>query len=103
VVLDHEAGPRGFALLRRFGRGHLIGPVVAPDAESAKVLIAHLVGQNAGRFTRIDIDQASGLSEWLEEIGLPAVDAPTTMQRGQQVVTSPEGPRLFAVATQALC
>ena len=31
-------------MLRRFGRGHAIGPVVAPDADGAKALIAHLVG-----------------------------------------------------------
>ena len=44
VVLDHDNAPRGFAMLRRFGRGHAIGPVVAPDAEGAKALIAHLPG-----------------------------------------------------------
>ena len=103
VVLDHESEPRGFAMLRRFGRGHVIGPVVAPDAESAKVLIAHLVGQNAGRFTRIDVDHASGLSEWLEGIGLPVVDAPTTMLRGAPLATAAQGPTLFAITTQALC
>jgi len=103
VVLDHESEPRGFAMLRRFGRGHTIGPVVAPDAEGAKVLIAHLAGQNAGRFTRIDVDFASGLSPWLEGIGLPEVDAPTTMLRGAPLPTALSGPTLFAVATQALC
>ncbi len=103
VLVDHDSTPRGFAMLRRFGRGHIIGPVVAPDAESAKVLIAHLAGQNAGRFTRIDIDFASGLSEWLEGIGLPSVEAPTTMLRGAPLVSAPNGPLLFAIVTQALC
>ena len=36
VVLDHDGHARGFAMLRRFGRGHAIGPVVAPDAEGAQ-------------------------------------------------------------------
>ena len=54
VVLDHDGSAAcGFALLRRFGRGHVIGPVVAHDADGAKALIAHLSGLNAGRFTRI--------------------------------------------------
>lgn len=101
VVLDHDGSARGFAMLRRFGRGHVIGPVVAPDAEGAKALIAHLSGLNAGRFTRIDIDFASGLAEWLESIGLLRVDAPTTMWRGAPLVTDP-AMRLFAIATQAL-
>lgn len=103
VVLDHDGTQQGFAILRRFGRGHVIGPVVAPDADSAKALIAHLAGTNAGRFTRIDIDFDSGLAEWLESIGLLRVDAPTTMVRGAPL-QHPEGaPRLFAIVSQALC
>lgn len=103
VVLDHDGTQKGFAILRRFGRGHVIGPVVAPDAESAKALIAHLAGTNAGRFTRIDIDFESGLTEWLESLGLLRVDAATTMVRGAPL-QHPEGaPRLFAIVSQAIC
>lgn len=102
VVLDQESTPRGFAMLRRFGRGHVIGPVVAADAEGAKALIAHLAGQNAGHFTRIDIDVASGLGDWLEALGLPSVDTPTTMVRGAALAAAEGGPRLFAITTQAL-
>ncbi|MRT00266.1 GNAT family N-acetyltransferase [Ralstonia pickettii] len=102
VVLDDDGEARGFAMLRRFGRGHSIGPVVAPDAESAKALIAHLAGINAGHFTRIDIDFDSGLAEWLESIGLLRVDAPTTMVRGAPLTTPPGGPTLFAIVTQAM-
>ena len=102
VVLDHEGEPKGFAMLRRFGRGHAIGPVIAPDAEGAKALIAHLASLNAGHFTRIDIDFASGLAEWLESIGLLRVDAPTTMVRGGSLAPAPGAPALFAIVTQAL-
>jgi ribosomal protein S18 acetylase RimI-like enzyme len=100
VVLDDDGSPRGFATLRRFGRGHAIGPVVAPDAEGAKALIAHLAGLNAGRFTRIDIDFESGLDKWLETLGLLRVDAPTTMLRGVPLPVLPP-PRLYAIVTQA--
>ncbi len=102
VVLDQDNTARGFAMLRRFGRGHVIGPVVAPDADGAKALIAHLVSTNAGNFTRIDIDQASGLMDWLASIGLPSVDAPTTMVRGALPEPRPGQARLFAPVTQAL-
>jgi len=102
VVLDHDVEPRGFAMLRRFGRGHVIGPVVAPDAEGAKALIAHLVGVNAGRFTRIDIDPQSGLAEWLESLGLARVDQPTTMVRGALREPAAGESRLFAIVTQAI-
>lgn len=101
VVLDHEGQARGFAMLRRFGRGHVIGPVVAPGADGAKALIAHLAGLSAGRFVRIDIDFDSGLAEWLESLGLLRVDAPTTMVRGTPLAASPSA-RLFAITTQAL-
>ena len=102
MALDDDGHARGFAMLRRFGRGHAIGPVVAPDVEGAKALIAHLVGANAGRFTRIDIDFASGLAEWIEDLGLLRVDAPTAMLRGPALVSPPGGPKLFAIVTQAL-
>jgi hypothetical protein len=90
-------------MLRRFGRGHSIGPVVAPDPESAKALIAHLAGMNAGRFTRVDIDFDSGLTEWLESIGLLRVDAPTTMVRGTTLEPPKDAPHLYAIVTQAVC
>jgi predicted N-acetyltransferase YhbS len=104
VVLDQEGAARGFGLLRRFGRGHSIGPVVAPDDNGARALIAHLAGVNAGRFTRIDIDAASGLAEWVESLGLARVDAPVTMQRGGTAGNDapPGAPRLYAIVTQAI-
>ena len=101
VVLTEDDTPRGFGMLRRFGRGHAIGPVVAPDATGAQAVIAHLSGLNAGRFTRIDIDFDSGLGEWLESLGLLRVDAPTTMLRGPSLAPAP-ATRLFAIVTQAL-
>ncbi|HSW04666.1 GNAT family N-acetyltransferase [Aquabacterium sp.] len=102
VVLDQGGTARGFGLLRRFGRGHVIGPVIAPDATGAQALIAHLSGLNAGRFTRIDIDAGSGLGDWVTSLGLARVDAPVTMQRGDAPAPVPGAPRLFAVTTQAL-
>jgi predicted N-acetyltransferase YhbS len=104
VVLDDGGAARGFGLLRRFGRGYAIGPVVAPDLDGARALIAHLTGLNAGRFTRIDIDAASGLAEWVESLGLARVDAPVTMQRGRTAAddAGPGAPKLSAIVTQAI-
>lgn len=103
VVLDQDGTQKGFAMLRRFGRGHTIGPVIAPDAQGAKALIAHLAGMNAGNFTRVDIDFDSGLTEWLESIGLLRVDAATTMLRGTSLAQHEGASRLFAIVTQAIC
>ncbi len=102
VVLEQDAEPCGFALLRRFGRGYSLGPVVAPDLEGAKALIAHLVGLNAGHFTRIDIDASGGLTDWLDGLGLPCVDAPVTMVRGPALRIPASAPQGFALVTQAV-
>jgi GNAT superfamily N-acetyltransferase len=41
VVLARGGEAIGFSIVRRFGRGHAIGPVVAPDLASAQALIGH--------------------------------------------------------------
>jgi predicted N-acetyltransferase YhbS len=101
IVLDDGGQARGFALLRSFGRGQLIGPVVAGDETEAKALIAHLLGLNAGRFTRIDVDADTDLGVWLEGLGLACVDSAAIMVRGA-APTSTGKLRWFATATQAL-
>ena len=101
VVLSRDLEPVGFALLRRFGRGRAIAPIVAPDLAGAKVLITHWLGARAGRFCRIDAVEGLGLSRWLEQVGLPCVGTVTTMVKG----TAPcpqKGPKVFAIAAQAL-
>jgi hypothetical protein len=82
VVLARDGEAVGFSVLRRFGRGHAIGPVVAPDLASAKALIGYWCSRQAGRFLRVDVDAASGLPEWLESVGLERVGMATTMVRG---------------------
>jgi len=101
VVLTREHRPVGFAMFRRFGRGWLIGPVVAPDPGGAKALISHWLGANQNAFCRIDITEASGLSGWLEELGLPKVGTVITMVLGTAPVTDPEA-HAYGLATQAL-
>ncbi|NBC36443.1 GNAT family N-acetyltransferase [Novosphingobium sp. FSY-8] len=101
VVLTRDHLPVGFAMLRRFGRGWSIAPVVAPDSGGAKVLVLHWLGQNKGSFTRIDVTEAGGLSPWLEGLGLPRVDTVVQMARG--AVTPPaDGISVYALSAQAL-
>lgn len=82
VVLDRGGKAVGFALLRRFGRGHVIGPVVAPDAAGAKALIGYFLGSRPGQFIRLDVPEESGLSPWLEGLGLTDADHAVRMVRG---------------------
>ena len=89
IALDHDGELLGFALFRRFGRGFAIGPVVAPDAPDssrAKALISHWLALNEGVFVRIDTPGDSGLTEWLDGLGLPRVDTVVRM-----VLNGPKG------------
>lgn len=101
VVLTRGNEPVGFSLFRRFGRGHVVGPTVAPDAGGAKVLISHWLGSHAGGFCRMDIPEDSGLGEWLQELGLPRVGQVTRMARGRAPRTD-ASVRTFTLTTQAL-
>ncbi|NWB98633.1 GNAT family N-acetyltransferase [Pseudomonas gingeri] len=106
-VVEHAVGIErdgqlcAFALLRPFGRGRCIGPVVAEAPEQAKHLIAALLAQVPDAFVRIDIPADSGLSEWLASAGLTQVDTVAQMARG----TPPQavnGVQQFALVSQAI-
>nr|MBA4769403.1 GNAT family N-acetyltransferase [Sphingobium sp.] len=101
VVLTRNNEPVGFSLFRRFGRGHVVGPTIAPDTGGAKALISHWLGSNAGIFCRIDIPEESGLGEWLEALGLPRVGQVRRMVRGRTPDVDPTA-RIFTLTTQAL-
>lgn len=101
VVHSRNNAATGFAMLRRFGRGWAIAPVVAPDTASAKALILHWLGVKQGSFCRIDITAESGLGEWLEGLGLPCVGTVRTMARGPAPAPAP-GAKVFALAGQPL-
>lgn len=102
LLLSHNGQPAGFALLRKFGRGYAIGPVVARELDDAKALIQQLLSESEGKFMRLDVEADSGLAEWLETLGLPCVDRPTTMYKDGEPPLSSSGWRNFVLATQAL-
>lgn len=101
AVLEQDGHVKGVAMLREFGRGRVIGPVIAADPEDAKRLISHWVCTFAGSFLRIDVPGRSGLRDWLQEIGLTCVDDVVTMCRG----TPPQGDaqwHAYSLINQAL-
>jgi hypothetical protein len=94
---SHECTNHRFQVCRHAGhRG-----IVAPDLAGAKALITHWLSTRAGKFCRLDVVEGLGLSKWLEAEGLPCVGRVTTMVRGK-APQSGEGPKVFAVAAQAL-
>jgi predicted N-acetyltransferase YhbS len=100
AVLDRAGELAGFSALRPFGRGEVIGPVVASNADDAKALIAHFLAARAGAFVRLDTDATTGLGSWLAEQGLDHVDGGIAMRRP---VIAASVPRFttFALANQA--
>lgn len=101
VALDRDGELTGVALFRRFGRGYVVGPVVAEDTERAKALIAQWLGARSGEFTRLDITGDSRLGEWLEDLGIIRVGRVVTMVRGPEPRQTGPG-RSFAIVSQAL-
>lgn len=101
VVLTRENEPVGFALFRRFGRGYVVGPTIAPDTGGAKALISHWLGSNSGTFCRLDVPLESDLCLWLEELGLPCVGRVVRMVRGTRPPVDPSV-TVYSLTTQAL-
>ncbi|NGM35491.1 GNAT family N-acetyltransferase [Methylobacterium sp. DB0501] len=99
-VLLRDGLPAGYAIARLFGRGHVVGPVVAEGVPEARSLIEAALARLDGRFVRIDTAAESGLSSWLAALGLPQVGDALTMVRGTR---PPAGPtRVFALSNQSL-
>jgi len=99
-VLVRGGEPRGYAISRLFGRGHVIGPVVAESAADARALIEAALARLGQVFVRVDTAATSQLGDWLESIGLRQVSDATTMVKGPHI--PPAGPaRMFALANQS--
>lgn len=99
-VLRRDGMARGYAISRLFGRGHVIGPVVAESPTDAQALIETALARLCSAFVRIDTSATSQLGEWLEGIGLEQVSDATTMILGTPAPSS--GPaRVFAIPNQS--
>lgn len=92
----------GFALLRAFGRGHVLGPVVAQDAAAARSLMAAAATRLPGQFLRIDLPAERGLSAHAETLGLAPVGGGTAMLRNPHPPRPSTPYHTFALASQAL-
>ena len=100
VVLERGGQLAGFAVLRRYGHGHAVGPVAAPDVDAARLLIADCCRHTEG-FLRVDVDATSGLPPWLESLGLSRTGDVSVMVRGR---VPERGPAYggWALVTQAI-
>jgi GNAT superfamily N-acetyltransferase len=101
-VLERDGRIAGFSLCRRFGRGHVAGPIVARDTVDAIALTAPHVAKHAGRFLRVDTAQSEGgYTEFLSRCGMPEFDRVTTMALPLETKAE-SGVCTFALASHTL-
>ncbi|ABL73014.1 N-acetyltransferase [Paracoccus denitrificans] len=102
TVLLRQGHIAGFAFCRRFGRGHVIGPVVADTEAEAIALISPHIRAHAGGFVRMDTRQAEGpLRDHLTACGMKLHETATSMSRGAERFQQ-QTPRIFGLFSQAL-
>ena len=100
-LVDRAGQPAGFAIRRAFGRGTIIGPVVASNDDEAIALVAAAAKAAPPGVLRMDIPaSAEGLAAWLTTAGLPAIDTVTVMLRASWPPI-PKEPQRFGLALQA--
>ncbi|MBB4276924.1 GNAT family N-acetyltransferase [Rhizobium mongolense] len=102
AVIRRDGRVSGYAALRTFGRGEVIGPVVAASLTDAKTLVRHLIAKRPGRFLRVDTTDDSNLSPWLVELGLAHVGGGIAMAKPQIDHPADRAAATFALANQAL-
>jgi ribosomal protein S18 acetylase RimI-like enzyme len=102
TLLERDGAVVGYALCRPFGRGHVVGPIVAEDDDMAIALLGAHVEARQGTFLRVDTAQEQGaFGAFLESCGLTIFDTVTPMIRGCS--HGPSGAaRIFGLVNQAL-
>ena len=84
TVLWRDGTLQAYALQRKFGRGMMIGPTVAPSGGDAVAVVAPLIKALAGAHVRLDTGDCKGeLTSYLSGCGLSVVDNVTRMSRGR--------------------
>ncbi|MGL4960095.1 MAG: GNAT family N-acetyltransferase [Inquilinus sp.] len=91
----------GVSLCRPFGRGHVVGPIVAPDEAAAIALLQPHLEEHAGRFLRVDTPDDGAFADRLAAAGLARVDTVATMRRGDRPAPAVSA-RIFGLINQAL-
>lgn len=103
VVHEVEGRVAGFAVTRPFGRGHVVGPLVAGSDDAAIALFRPSIAAHQGAFLRTDMLLDDGaFPRFVEQAGLARVDVAITMARGVRDVAAPGPARLYCITSQAL-
>lgn len=106
--VEHDGALVAFSLCRPFGRGHVVGPVVAGLDEDAVAVVSPHVDAHDGAFLRLDTHLDEGAFPlFLARSGLRIHDTVLTMSLGSAPLLNPDArgpdcPITYALATQAL-
>ncbi|AWB07085.1 GNAT family N-acetyltransferase (plasmid) [Azospirillum humicireducens] len=105
--LERDGALVAFALCRPFGRGHVVGPVVAGLDEDAVAVVHPHVDEHDGRFLRLDTHLDEGIFPlFLARSGLRVFDTVLSMSLGAPLTDpatrSPDHPVTYALASHAL-
>ncbi|WP_225612585.1 GNAT family N-acetyltransferase [Paracoccus sp. PAR01] len=102
MVIERDGQIVGFALLRQFGRGWVIGPIVAESEADAMALCGPFIAAHQGQFMRVDTRETDGpFRDFLTAAGIEAYD--TVQRMSLEPLPEPVGPaRTFGLVNQAL-
>ncbi|OHV87703.1 GNAT family N-acetyltransferase [Mesorhizobium sp. ORS 3428] len=104
--LFEEGAVKAFALCRPFGRGYVIGPVIAKGDTDAIAVVQPHVAEHSGSFLRVDTHMESGeFADFLSHSGMLVFDTVLTMSLGKRLADFSGGatmPMTYALASQTL-
>jgi GNAT superfamily N-acetyltransferase len=103
-VLRRGGEAVGFSMKREFGRGHVIGPIIASNDCDAIHLTAVHLKDLAGQFVRVDTREQTGLfADFLQQSRLGMTDTVSTMSKGKRFLNRKENePWIYGLAGHAL-
>jgi len=105
--LFRGADLQAFAFCRPFGRGHLVGPVVASSDADAIAVVAPHVSSHSGQFLRLDTHRETGdFASYVSQCGMIVYDTVLTMSLGKpptdRTKAAAGAMATYALASQAL-
>jgi GNAT superfamily N-acetyltransferase len=102
VVAERGGEIEGYAMLRRFGKGRVIGPLVAEQDGVAMLLAAEFIMAHEGAFLRLDtIIDSPRFEAFVSAAGLGVYDTVTDMRFGR-LRRAQSGPLTFGLAMHSL-
>lgn len=102
-VLRRGGEAVGYSMCREFGRGHVIGPIVASNDHDAIHLTAVHLKDLAGAFARVDTRETGAFAEFLQQSRLAVSETVTTMSRGRRFLNLKDNePRVYGLAGHAV-